>query len=421
MLIPYNTDAPLYHGPFATIGLIVVNVFVFFACVNAAMQHERDVDEEEAVAILSDPFAEAVSPWDEIVDPWCLWYGRGLHPVQWVTSNFMHADFLHLLGNMFGLWGLGLIVEGKVGWWKFLLIFLGIGVAQCAFEQTIMLWAPAGASLGASAIVFGLVAIALFWAPKNELSCVVLLGYGWLVQVSVLIYAGILLTIELVMFTLSGFSFGSAVLHFMGAVVGAGVGFVMLRYDLVDCEDWDLLSVMRGAHENPALRKRKKRRPSAASPEGEAEAVAEQSAEQQAEQQAAMALAQIRQLIDEGQWRMALAAHRRMGQELPAWRLPPREHLKLVAVLHAESQWAESIPLMVEYLHTHAQQSAKMRLQLARVLIEHERRPVQAMRVMEKIPAAELDEKLLRLRDKLMRIARKMHEEGEIEPPSEDW
>ena len=29
MLIPYNTDAPIYHRPLATIGLIVLNVMVF--------------------------------------------------------------------------------------------------------------------------------------------------------------------------------------------------------------------------------------------------------------------------------------------------------------------------------------------------------------------------------------------------------
>ena len=37
------------------------------------------------------------------------------------------------------LWGFGLVVEGKLGWWRFLLIYLAIGVTQCAFEQTIML------------------------------------------------------------------------------------------------------------------------------------------------------------------------------------------------------------------------------------------------------------------------------------------
>ena len=31
MLIPWNTDAPIYHFPFVTIVLIVINTVVFFA------------------------------------------------------------------------------------------------------------------------------------------------------------------------------------------------------------------------------------------------------------------------------------------------------------------------------------------------------------------------------------------------------
>ena len=31
MLIPYSTDAPVYHRPVGTIGLIVINALVFWA------------------------------------------------------------------------------------------------------------------------------------------------------------------------------------------------------------------------------------------------------------------------------------------------------------------------------------------------------------------------------------------------------
>ena len=38
--------------------------------------------------------------------------------------------------NMIFLWIFGLIVEGS-GWWKFLLIFFGAGIAQCALEEMV--------------------------------------------------------------------------------------------------------------------------------------------------------------------------------------------------------------------------------------------------------------------------------------------
>ena len=188
MLIPYNTDAPIYHWPFATVGLIVVNTYVFIACTMTAMKYEREawedapsveeIDSPEDIHVLLE-----ADPWERATDPWILHYGV-FRPWEWVTSNFIHGGFLHLIGNMAVLWGLGLIVEGKVGWWRFLLIYFGIGIGECALEQTLMLWAEGG-SFGASAIVFGLVAITLIWAPRNEVSCILFLGYVWAMDVAI--------------------------------------------------------------------------------------------------------------------------------------------------------------------------------------------------------------------------------------------
>ena len=86
-LIPYGTNAPIYHWPIATVGLIVINVVVF------------------ALSIAS----------PESVEPFILAFGDGFHPVQWITSNFLHADIFHLIGNMLFLWAFGIIVEGKLG------------------------------------------------------------------------------------------------------------------------------------------------------------------------------------------------------------------------------------------------------------------------------------------------------------------
>jgi membrane associated rhomboid family serine protease len=108
MLIPLNTDAPIYHFPFACIAMIIVNLVTFLATGWGQMEN--------------------VDQWGS----WALAYGDGLHPVQWITSNFIHMGLAHLIGNMIFLWGFGLVVEGKLGWWRFLLAYLCIGFAQCA-------------------------------------------------------------------------------------------------------------------------------------------------------------------------------------------------------------------------------------------------------------------------------------------------
>src|SRR5579862_4155845 len=91
-------------------------------------------------------------------EPWALQFGQGLHPLQWITNNFLHADILHLVGNMFFLWGFGLVVEGKLGWWRFLLLYLTMGAIYGFIIQAVMLGAH-GAALGASGVIFGLMAI----------------------------------------------------------------------------------------------------------------------------------------------------------------------------------------------------------------------------------------------------------------------
>src|SRR5687768_4391877 len=145
MLIPYSTDAPIYYWPFATVGLIAANVLIFFGVAFGNLGPVED---------------------------WVLTYGDGLHPDDWFRGMFMHGGLGHLIGNMLFLWVFGLVVEGKLGWWKFLCCYLAIGVTQSMIEQIVMLGysGEVPGSVGASAAIFGLIAIATVWAPLNEIS-----------------------------------------------------------------------------------------------------------------------------------------------------------------------------------------------------------------------------------------------------------
>ena len=87
LLLPIATDAPLAHPPLATVAMVVATVLVYGA-------------------VGGGPTALNAGLW--------LDYGQGLHPFHWLSSNFVHLDLKHLLGNMAFLWVFGLIVEGKV-------------------------------------------------------------------------------------------------------------------------------------------------------------------------------------------------------------------------------------------------------------------------------------------------------------------
>lgn len=55
--------------------------------------------------------------------------GHGFYPWQLLTYQFMHANFTHLLYNMFGLWMFGMEVEHVWGSRRFLGFYLLCGVA----------------------------------------------------------------------------------------------------------------------------------------------------------------------------------------------------------------------------------------------------------------------------------------------------
>lgn len=50
-------------------------------------------------------------------------------PISLITSMFLHAGGGHLWGNMLFLWTLGVVVEKRIGWKKFLLFYLLAGVS----------------------------------------------------------------------------------------------------------------------------------------------------------------------------------------------------------------------------------------------------------------------------------------------------
>ena len=107
----YGTDAPIYHYPIVTTVMLVINVCIHFL----------------------------VSDGDPRPAPWILSFGDGLHPLQWVTHNFLHIRWLHLIGNMLFLFPFGLIIEGKIGWWRMLILYMAIGTFQGFTQQAIML------------------------------------------------------------------------------------------------------------------------------------------------------------------------------------------------------------------------------------------------------------------------------------------
>lgn len=129
------------------------------------------------------------------------------------TALFLHADVLHLVGNMVFLYVFGNTLEKEVGGSKMLVAFFVGGVL--AFLLGVPFFASSALILGASGAVFALTAVVMLVKPL-KFSFLFLMPVG-LVAVIYFVYnvLAVLLGVE---------SNVAYVSHFIGFVVGIGFG-----------------------------------------------------------------------------------------------------------------------------------------------------------------------------------------------------
>jgi membrane associated rhomboid family serine protease len=384
---PYHTDAPLYHYPIGTVLLIVINVLMF------AATWSQDPQTYDSLILTFDT----------------------IQPTQWVTSAFMHVDIMHLAGNMLFLWSFGLIVEGKLGWYRFLPLYLGIAIVSSATVQWMML-GLAGGALGASTAIFGLIAIGLVWAPRNELSCIFIYFVRVRhVQVAVTTMAGFYLGLNIVFFIAGGLILSSEALHLLGFAVGAPIGIVILKTGWVDCEGWDLFSVWAGTAGQ--IKTTDKLREDARTTFAKTDAIRDLAA--QTEKVTALEL--LRQHLAEGRPRIAYAVFEKSrdhhGKRLE---LPEKELLQLIDAMNAKKLWSELLPLLLQAIERFPRHNVSLRLHLAKILLQVEKRPRQSLAVLAKLPPS-LPEEQRRQRLKIEKFARAAIDEGEMELEVKDW
>ena len=383
-MFPYSCDALLYHWPIATGVLIVLNVVAFIGAISEKINAENG---------------------------WLLEYGTGLHPLQWLLSPFMHGGFDHLLGNMVFLWTFGLVTEGKLGWWRFLAVYLGIAVGQSAIEQTIFpLIAPdIPFTLGASAVIFGLMAMAVVWAPLNQLSVFVLFMLRpFTFEVSVGVLAAFYVGLDLMFcFFLGQGAIGSAT-HLTGAAMGALLGVVLLKTGVVECEDNDLLSVMSGVHGTEKTKQRE----------------AAETAAKMVERTGDLTLEMRRRFeayVKIGQPQEALATLQRARHRKIPLETNRQDLLALIAGLQKEKLWVESAPVMAELLERFPEGSEGVRIKLAQVCLVELAKPGKALELIGPLDGARLSPQLAAARDKVRAVAQRKFSEGELEVDDAAW
>ncbi len=397
MFIPYGTDAPIYHWPKATVGLIVANVLIFFGTVG--------MPEDQRMSL-------------------ALSRGDGLHPLEWCTEFFMHADIGHLIGNMIFLWAFGIVVEGKLGALKFLAVYLGMGVLHSAAMQIVSLGADHGYIVGASAAIYGLLAICMIWAPSNDLNCIWFWRfYPHQIDIGILWFALLYIGLEFLSVILTHAAMSTPFLHLTGAVIGLIVGVGMLKAGLVDCENWDIFAVMgnrKGVSKATAERRKTISAPRLADADRPVRTKKVESEGHSAESPADAANRRLRRHLESGDALAAQAAYDKSLRTVAGWKPTDPDWLGLIKALVDAKEQRPAMAVMEDYLRRAEIPSPRVRLKLAQMLIREER-PAHALRVLDGFTHSEYPASLEGTRRQLIADAGRLRDEGVLELEGEAW
>jgi membrane associated rhomboid family serine protease len=154
------------------------------------------------------------------------------HPtlISYVSSNFLHGGWWHIIGNMWFLWLAGFVLEDAWGRRLYLLVYLLAGVVSCQFDA----WANPGSlgtSIGASGAVAGLMGGFLVRFPKMKIRMATIFDLGLHAELGIWIRAYWLLPLWLLMEISDGMGPRDGIGHWahVGGFVFGGIAAVALR------------------------------------------------------------------------------------------------------------------------------------------------------------------------------------------------
>ncbi len=190
LLLPVGVDRPLLRKPYVTLALIAVNVLV-----SLVINPMFPLYDEVVLQLASIPGYNSL--------------------LTLFAPMFLHGGFGHLIGNILFFIVAGMKVEDAMGHWRFLLFYLGCGIAADASHSFLSGHVPVP-SLGASGAIAGVLGAFMALYPFNRVKI-----FYWLFVVfhgTFLLSSWIFLGLWFLKEVLSNFLLG-------GSDLGGGIAF----------------------------------------------------------------------------------------------------------------------------------------------------------------------------------------------------
>lgn len=229
MLLPLSTDRPSKRPARVTPVLVALNLAVF-----AAMHF---------LPMLSGVTIEDIYRAGAVGGGRILWYTP-------VTSAFLHAGIVHLLGNMIALWVFGPPVEDRFGRVWFTLFYFTAAIAS-GLVHALLETAPA---VGASGAIAGVTGAFLVLFPATRIKCFSFLFVLGLVMVPAWFLIGLSIAFDLFSQSFGVHNDVANIAHLAGYAFGASVALTLLWTGLLAREPYDLFTLLRHRNRRRVIR-----------------------------------------------------------------------------------------------------------------------------------------------------------------------
>ena len=219
-MIPLRDNIPSRTVPFVTYVLVGANVLAFFFELSLGPNLERFI---YIFGVVPQKVVFAVFQEPQLI-PYAL--------VPFITSQFLHGGWLHLLGNMLFLYIFGDNVEGALGHFRYLFFYLICGVAA-SLTHFIVNPSSSVPTVGASGAIAGVLGAYFLLFPKARvLTLVPIFFFIQIVEIPAVLFLGLWFLIQFMSGSISLGADSAAGVAWWAHIGGFAVGaaYIVVKY-----------------------------------------------------------------------------------------------------------------------------------------------------------------------------------------------
>jgi len=150
---------------------------------------------------------------------------------SFITLMYLHASFMHIIGNILVLFFIGVALEDRIGKKWTVLIYFPAGMIATLGQYSII-WGSEIPNLGASGAVMGLMGAIVYMYPKDKIP--MFLGPIFMPEVRVDLAVGVFIMMQVGIAIFAGDSNVAHAAHFTGFGAGMLIGAYIKKYRKVD-------------------------------------------------------------------------------------------------------------------------------------------------------------------------------------------